>query len=446
MKPSSHLAAALAFGLSVATLPAAPRAAEKTPTSDLAGIWTLTSTIVEGSVSATMELERDGERYAGRSGPLDPLQACPLSYTGGSAGGELRLSVSCRNQPVGVIVLKMKRSGLIGDGRIFGTPVRLSAIRPAAGPSGAARTHTYDPVAYHPITSSAPEPVLRVAPGDTIRTRTIDPYGIDNHDASASMPGNPGTGPFYVEGALPGDTVTVRIKSLKTNRTTARMNVALDPAVLAPGYAPQPGAVSDVFWLLDPAEGTARLRSPSDKLKDFRAPLRPMLGVVTVALAGGRAVPNREIGEWGGNLDYPEIREGVTLYLPVFQPGALIFLGDGHARQSDGEVTGQGLETSLDVEFEVGVIKGQAFPQPWAENPDYVMVSGIWGSADGALRRATTGMAMWLKQTYQLDDSEVAAVMGVSLQYDVAAVIGAQTHVVAKIRKDVLAQLPRSKP
>ncbi len=443
MKPASQLSAALALALGLSTQSVAVAAA---PRVDPTGTWTLTSTLVEGSVSAPLDLRREGERYAGRSGPLDPLQACPLTYAGGAVGAELRLSVTCRGIPVGAVVLRPGPTGLTGEGTIFGTPVRLAATREQAKPRGAPRTHVYDPTGYHPITSSAPPPVLHVAPGDTVRTRTIDPYGVDSHDASASMPGNPGTGPFYVDGAVPGDTLAVRIKSLKPNRSTARMNVSLDPAVLAPGYVPQPGAVRDVYWLLDLATGSARLRTPSEKLKDFRAPLRPMLGVVTVALAGGRAVPNREIGEWGGNLDYPEIREGVTLYLPVFQLGALLFVGDGHARQSDGEVTGQGLETSLDVEFEVDVIKGEAFPQPWAENADYVMVSGIWGSADGALRRATTGMAMWLKQTYQLDDSEVAAVTGTSLEYDVAAVIGAQTHVVAKIRKDVLAQLPRPKP
>ncbi|MGH6964025.1 MAG: acetamidase/formamidase family protein [Phenylobacterium sp.] len=428
-----------ALGLALALAVHSPAAAAP----DLTGVWTLTSTMVEGSVSARLDLTRKGDAFAGQSGPLDPLQYCPLTYAGAVVGQELRLTVACRGQEVGTISLRPDRSGLAGQGRIFGTPVGLAAVRPSAAAPGAARTRVYDPIGYHPTNSAAPAPVMLVSPGETIRTRTIDPYGIDASGASVSMPGNPGTGPFYVEGALPGDTVAIRIKSLKPNRDTARMNAALDPAVLTPGYAPQPGAIRDVFWTLDPASGTARLRSPSDKLKDFRMPLRPMLGVVTVALPGGRAVPNREIGEWGGNLDYPEIREGVTLYLPVFQPGALIYLGDGHARQADGEVTGQGLETSMDVEFQVDVIKGPALGQPWAENLDYVMVSGIWGSLDGALRRATTGMAVWLKQTYRLDDSEVAAVMGAALEYDVAAVIGAQMHVVAKVRKDVLAQLPK---
>ena len=409
------------------------------------GSWLLTSSVDGAEVSAPFEVVENGQETTAESGPLDLLQYCPLRYRGTTAGGSTQLDVSCRDQPVGSLVLRPERQGMRGEGRIFGTDITLRAVRRVAS-SAAPRTHVLEPSVYHPVTSAAPAPALRVASGDTIRTSTIDPYGIDRHGSPAAMPGNPATGLFYVVGALPGDTLAVHIKSLKPNRSTARMNLGLDPSVLAPGYVPQAGAVSDVFWIVDPATGTARLRTPSDKLKDFKVDIRPMLGVVSVALAGGRAVPNREIGEWGGNLDYPGIREGTTLYLPVFQPGALLYLGDGHARQSDGEITGQGLETSLDVEFEVRTIKGQRLPQPWAEDADTIMVSGIWGSVDGAVRRATTGMALWLKQSYELDDSEVAAVMGTSLELEIAAVIGAQSHVVAKVPKSVLAQIRPHEP
>ena len=418
-------------------------AAAAEPRTDLAGAWTVTATVAEGSVAAELELTRRGEAYVGNSGPLDALLSRPLDWSGAAGRNGLHLVARTMGRDVGFLDLRAEKGGLAGTGVLYGTPVRVAASRPEAAAAGPPRTLEYPPTQYHPLTSAIPAPVLRVRPGDLVRTSTIDPYGLDAHDASVSMPGNPGTGPFYVEGALPGDTVGIQIVSLRPNRSTARMNNALDPAAVDPRHVQTPGAISDPFWTLDPARGVASLRTPSEKLKGFTVPLRPMLGVVTVALPGGRATANRDLGEWGGNLDYPEVREGVTLYLPVYQPGALIFMGDAHARQGDGEVAGQGLETSMAVEFRVTLIKHQALPQPWAENADHVMVSGIAGSMDGALRRATSGLAAWLKRTYQLDDSEVAAVLGTSIEYDVAEVVSANFHVVAKLRKDVLAQIPK---
>lgn len=412
---------------------------------DFSGEWVVTSKSLQGTTSAVLQLERSGKGYLGRSAPLDILAACPLAYAGEAAGDRLRLSVQCRDYQIGVLDLVQRRASLAGSGKLFGTAVTVSAERPAAEVARAPQTHVYDPVEFHPITSSTPPPVLRLRSGDKVSTRTVDAYGLDEHGAPASMPGNPGVGPFHVEGAMPGDTLAIRFTSIRTNRPMARMNTALDAAAVMPGHAQNPGAVKDPIWLLDPAQNTASLRTPSEKLKRFKAPLRPMLGVVTVAPAGW-SVANRELGEWGGNLDYNEIREGTTLYLPVFQAGGLIYVGDGHALQGDGEIAGQGLETSLAIEFEVTLLRHESLPRPpgfpplgpWAENAQYVMVSGIGGDVTEALRRATSGLSLWLQRRYELDDSEVAAVLGTSIEYDIAEVISAKSHVVAKIRKDVL--------
>lgn len=436
---------------SVAGLAAA--SAAPAPVQDFSGEWAVTSEAVDGSTSTVLDLKRTGDAYAGQSGPLDILAACPLAYVGEVVEDRLRLYVQCRDREVGMVELAPQRDGLAGRGKLFGTLVTVSAQRLAVQVPHAPQTHLYDPVEFHPVTSSAPRPVLRLRSGDKVKTRTVDAYGLDEHGASASMPGNSGTGPFHVEGAMPGDTVAIHFISIKTNRTTARMNAALDPASLMPGYVQVPGAVKDVVWLLDPAKKIASLRTPSEKLKRFQAPLQPMLGVVTVAPAGF-SVANRELGEWGGNFDYNEMREGVTLYLPVYQAGALIYVGDGHALQGDGEIAGQGLETSLAVEFEVTLIKHRTFPGlpgfpplgPRAENAEYVMISGIGGDVTDALRRATTGLSLWLKQAYELDDSEVAMVLGTSVEYDVAEVISAKSHVVAKIRKDVLSLIASPAP
>jgi amidase len=150
------------------------------------------------------------------------------------------------------------------------------------------------------------------------------------------------------------------------------------------------------------------------------------------------------LGNYGGNLDYNAIREGTTLYLPVYQAGALLYIGDGHALQEDGEITGQGFETSMDVEFTVDLIRDELFDQPWAQNADSVMVSGIGGSLQEALQLATGGLSNWLRAYYGLNSSEVATVLAASIHYEVAEV-GAdpETHVVARIGKDILGQLPK---
>jgi acetamidase/formamidase len=191
-------------------------------------------------------------------------------------------------------------------------------------------------------------------------------------------------------------------------------------------------------WMLDFASGTARPDAASAALQNFSVKVEPMLGTVGVAPFWDQAVVATDLGRWGGNLDYKEIREGTSLYFTVYKAGGLLFIGDGHALQGDGEITGQGLEISMDVEFTVEVIRGKYLDQPWAENNEYIMVSGIDGSLTLALQSATSGMRKWLAQRYAINESEIATVLANSLQYDVAEITDAHAHVVAKIRKDVL--------
>ena len=145
-------------------------------------------------------------------------------------------------------------------------------------------------------------------------------------------------------------------------------------------------------------------------------------------------------------MDYNQIQEGTTLYLPVYQAGALLTVGDGHAMQADGEITGNGLETSMDVDFTVELIPNQMLNQPWAESDRYIMVSGIGGSLSDALQLATAGLSNWLKSYYRLNSAEVATVLASSIQYDVAEVADPEVHIVAKIAKDVLSQIPKPEP
>ena len=142
-------------------------------------------------------------------------------------------------------------------------------------------------------------------------------------------------------------------------------------------------------------------------------------------------------------MDYHGIREGVTVYLPVAQEGALLYLGDAHALQADGELNGDALETSAEVEFTVNILPGISTSGPRAENDEYLMSMGIAGSLDAALRQATTQLAQWIESDYKLTPNEAAIVLGTSVQYEVAEVVDPQVNVVAKVRKAVLAQIPK---
>ena len=147
------------------------------------------------------------------------------------------------------------------------------------------------------------------------------------------------------------------------------------------------------------------------------------------------------LGSFGGNMDYNQVREGSTVYLPVFHTGALLFVGDGHAAQGDGELTGDALETSMDVEFTVDVVRDKSTRMPRVENSDFIMALGIAGSAGEALQIATTELAGWLERDYKLNANEVALVLGSSVRYEVAELVDPQVNISAKVAKSVLAQL-----
>jgi amidase len=169
-----------------------------------------------------------------------------------------------------------------------------------------------------------------------------------------------------------------------------------------------------------------------------------MLGCVAVAPSPWDSpVDTRDSGDLGGNMDFNEIREGSTVFLPVRQPGALLYLGDAHAVQGDGELNGNALETSMDIEFSVDVQRGKNIGSPRVENSEYLMAVGLSGSLDDAFRVATSELASWLRTEYNLSREEAAIVLGSSIEYKIAEVADRNAGVVAKIRKSRLASLSR---
>jgi acetamidase/formamidase len=255
--------------------------------------------------------------------------------------------------------------------------------------------------------------------------------------------GNPLTGPFYVEGAMPGDTLVVRFSRIRLNRDTAFSGSRVTAGALNAGYFAQQKNIPnfDSTWALDRQAGFARLAKPTEKLKDYRVPLRPMLGCVGVAPAGLLSFSAGYPGTFGGNMDYNQLVEGATVYLPVYHPGALLFIGDGHAAQGDGELTGAALETSMEWTFTVDFIRARNIPGPRLENAEFWMASGVANSLPEALQSATTNLSRWLEEEYKLNAHEIGVVLGTAIRYEIAELVDPQIHVVAKIAKTALSQI-----
>ncbi|MSQ08980.1 MAG: acetamidase [Dehalococcoidia bacterium] len=292
-------------------------------------------------------------------------------------------------------------------------------------------------------------PVLaHIKPGDTVVTKTLDSGGQDDKGVRRHVAGNPLTGPFFIEGAEAGDAISVHFSKVRLNRnwgyTSLRLGlVALMPESIETLHSSsykmdlvRPGRADLVPWDLDVQKATVRLREPASAKMRLEFPARPMLGCVGVAPAGDFAPTSGPSGPYGGNLDYNEIAEGSTLHLPVYHPGALLYVGDGHALQGDGEPLGNGIETSMDVEFTVAVRKGAAPSGPRVETTEHLISIGsqpeFSSSLNRGLQMATTDMVNWLAQDYGIEPWAAHLLVGVQGRYDVVTVAGSMALKIAK--------------
>jgi amidase len=307
----------------------------------------------------------------------------------------------------------------------------------------APQRHEFTPTVFYRQFSAANKPVLTISPGDTVHTTTVDAGGADEKGVTRVLGGNPETGPFYIESAAPGDTLVVRLTRLRLNRDWAGSDdYVVGRALDSDLAAKMKDNGKDIRWHLDLQKGVATPEKPAEHLIGYSVPLRPMLGCLAVAPRASQAAPNTgDSGGFGGNMDFNEIVEGATVYLPVNVPGALLYVGDGHAAQGDGELNGNALETSMDVEFTVDVLPAKRIAGPRVESPTHIIAVGLAGSLDDAFRAATAGMAQWLMDDYKLNASEVAQVLGTSAEYKVSEVADRNAGMVLRISKDRLKTL-----
>lgn len=310
----------------------------------------------------------------------------------------------------------------------------------ALSSSAFAETIKFEPTTGVPTFAKRP-PVLRVKPGDVVETRTLSHPGDYYDREGGPWPGE--VGPFYVEGATPNDTLVVRILKLRPNRDTAvsQINPNGISAVAADARTRMlndPLPRRRYVWQIDRARGMGILELPASSVGRVEVPLRPMLGRMAVAPAGEEAFGGLWPGNFGGNMDTADAREGATVMLPIFHEGAYFYFGDGHALQGDGEICGSGLETTMDVTLEFDLIKGRALQWPRFEDEEHVMVAGSARPLVDAFRIAHVELIDWLVAEYGFDQMDAYQLVSQVSVARVANVVDPVYTVMAKFPKKLL--------
>jgi acetamidase/formamidase len=166
--------------------------------------------------------------------------------------------------------------------------------------------------------------------------------------------------------------------------------------------------------------------------------MHPFLGCLGVAPALGEARTSFTPGEWGGNMDSPEVSAGHTVYLPVNVPGALLFFGDGHAAQGDGEVGVTGIEIPMRVRLQVDLLKGHKIAWPRFENEQAIMAYGATRPLDDALRIAFTELIGWIEADYGLSKLDAYELLSKVARIHLNEMVDPNYVVVASIDKRFL--------
>jgi len=324
------------------------------------------------------------------------------------------------------------------------------------------------------------EPVLRMQSGETVRINTLTHVGAGQSEEPVSYltglgipreeilddvldfwttrdgrpregrSGHVITGPIHVEGAEPGDMLEIEILSVETrvpwgvNSTSARGGVF---STSYPGYAEGDPALD-----IPPGTrhairtGEAGGREVAFFSDDIQVPLAPFMGILAVApdpVVGqpGVTVPgvqgSRPPGAFGGNLDVKDLTAGTTLYLPVFHPGALFYVGDGHGAQGDGEVSGTAIEQSLTGTFRLTVHKDRSISAPRAENGDHYILMGIDLDLDRAARQAVWEVVDFLVEEKGLTPAKALSLASIAVDFRISEVVDLTQVVSGFIPKDV---------
>ena len=289
------------------------------------------------------------------------------------------------------------------------------------------------------------EPVLRLKSGDILDTNTLDCFGNGlkkpGDTLSMAKGDNPLAGPFYVEGAEPGDTLAVKILDLQVD---GDMGVgAFSPgfgSINSSHYTPMLGGeLPERVWFypIDHAANTATFKA-MDTDFSVKIPMHPFFGCIGVAPANGEARSSIVPAEFGGNMDSPEASVGNTVYFPVNVPGGLLYMGDGHAAMGDGEVAGTAIEVPLRARVQLSVIKGQKINWPRFENDNAIMAVGAYRPLDDCVRIAFTELVAWIHQDYGLSELDAYELLSQVAKIHLNEMVDPNYVVVASIEKKFL--------
>jgi acetamidase/formamidase len=294
-------------------------------------------------------------------------------------------------------------------------------------------------------------PVRSVTPGTVLELWTEDAFAGKVRDVDDLVSRviefpfvNPLTGPFYVEGAEPGDTLAVHFVSIEPSRDWAASSTiplfgALTTTHTTAGLQ---APLEELVWMYDVDRVgrtvTFRARRTPDEVV---LPLDPMHGTVGVAPASFEARSSLVPDAHGGNMDTPEMRAGVTCFLGVNVEGALFALGDGHCRQGEGETCGVAVEAAMDTTVIVDVIKGVPTPWPRLESDRYLMSTGSARPLEDAFRIAQHDLVTWVGEEGGLDPLDAYQLVTQACESPIANVCDPNYTVVAKIRKQYVPRL-----
>ena len=289
------------------------------------------------------------------------------------------------------------------------------------------------------------DPVARLHSGDILDTNTLDCFGNalkkPGDTLSLAKGDNPLAGPFYVEGAEPGDTLAVKILDLQVDGDTG-------VGAFAPGFgainetnytpmlhAPLPERVW--FYHIDHSDNTAMFKA-LDTDFSVKIPVHPFLGCIGVAPANGEARSSVVPAEFGGNMDSPEASVGNTVYFPVNVKGGLLYIGDGHAAMGDGEVAGTAIEVPLKTRLQLSVIKKRTISWPQFENDEAIMTVGAYRPLDDAVRIAFTELVHWIHNEYGLSELDAYELLSKVAKIHLNEMVDPNYVVVASIEKKYL--------
>jgi acetamidase/formamidase len=290
------------------------------------------------------------------------------------------------------------------------------------------------------------EPLVSVRPGAVVSTWTMDCFAGRVRSTTDLVSQvcdprflNPQTGPFYVEGAQPGDTLAVHFHSITPREsrgvsTTVPLFGSLTATTLT-AMLHQPLPERTWVYEIDNAAGVVRYDA-LDSPYQVDLPLDPMHGTVGVAPALGEVRSSLTPGAWGGNMDTPEMRAGTTCYLGVNVAGALFSLGDGHARQGEGETCGVAVECAMDTVMTLDLVKG-APPTAWPRMEDdaYIMTTGSTRPLEDAFRIAHTELVAWVMELTGLSAMDAYQLVSQTALTPIANVVDTNYTVVAKLAK-----------